>query len=95
MELRSAFFNVTENHFLVNEVHPFLYVIITSTLTLFPEKISHLLLNVEKLLSFVKRGQKTSKLVISLHFVPSGLNCTEAIERLATKPVLHYITSQH
>ena len=47
------------------------------------------------MLSLVKRGQKTSKMVISLHFVPLGLDCTEGIESLATKPVLDYIKSQH
>ena len=34
-------------------------------------------------------------MVISLHFVPLGLDCTEGIESLATKPVLDYIKSQH
>ena len=43
----------------------------------------------------VQRGQKTSKMVISLHFVPLGLDCTEAMESLATKPMLDYIKSQH
>ena len=43
----------------------------------------------------VQRGQKTSKMVISLIFVPLGLDCTEAIECLGTKPVFDYIKSQH
>ena len=34
-------------------------------------------------------------MVISLHFVPLGLDCTEAMESLATKPMLDYIKSQH
>ena len=38
----------------------------------------------------MRRGPKTSKVVISLHFVPLGLDCIEAIESLETKPVLDY-----
>lgn len=43
----------------------------------------------------MQRGQKTSKMVISVIFVPLGLDCTEAIESLGTKPVFDYIKSQH